>query len=212
MLIRSLPRLARRAVRRLVRRLAAVAMLAVGAAVSSGAHAHPHVWIAYSAQLQMDGHAVVAVSQTWRFTKGFPAQLTGIDALPQNGDLDAKQTAIFRQQAFASLASVSYFNHLFVDGKTQRFSDPDDFHVSIDHGRIVYSFTLKLASPVNVDGHDVALGIWDDSFFVAYSPDKQGAVSLGPQAASTCAAKSFMDHAHPIFNGIVVPLAFGITC
>ncbi|HTJ92779.1 MAG TPA: DUF1007 family protein, partial [Pararobbsia sp.] len=75
---------------RLARRLVAVATLVVGAAVSASAAAHPHVWIAYSAQLQMDGHSVVAVTQTWKFTKGFPAQLTGIDTLPQNGDLDNK--------------------------------------------------------------------------------------------------------------------------
>jgi ABC-type uncharacterized transport system substrate-binding protein len=194
------------------RRLAAVVLLAAGAAASFAAQAHPHVWIAYSAQLQMEGHAVTAIAQTWRFTKGFPAQLTGIDTLPRNGDLDAKQTAIFKQQAFSSLANVGYFNHLFVDGKIQRVIDPDDFRVSIDQGHIVYSFTLKLAAPVNTDGHEVELGIWDDSFFVAYSPDAHGAVTLGPNAASTCTAKPFMDHAHPIFNGIVVPLANAITC
>ncbi|HTJ93376.1 MAG TPA: DUF1007 family protein, partial [Pararobbsia sp.] len=127
-------------------------------------------------------------------------------------DLDDKQTAIFKQQAFASLASVGYFNHLFVDGKLQRFVDPDDFHVSIDHGRIVYAFTLKLAAPVTLDGHEVALGIWDDSFFVAFAPQGQDAVTLGPHAASTCTAKAFMDHDHPIFNGIVVPRATAISC
>lgn len=189
-----------------------LAAMAGSVVASPAVCAHPHVWIAYSAQLQMEGRTVLAVAQTWRFTKGFPAQLTGIDTLPQDGPLDAKQSAIFKQQAFASLASTSYFNHLFVDGKPQRFRDPDDFRVSIDHGRIVYSFTLKLVSPVSADGHQLDLGIWDDSFFVAYAPDGQNAVTIGPNAQASCTAKSFMDHSHPIFNGIVVPLANAISC
>ena len=190
----------------------AVVALAGGLLGATPALAHPHVWVEYTAQLQMDGHAVIAIAQTWRFTKGFPVQLAGIDSLPQDGPLDAKQTAIFKQHAFSSLANAGYFSHVFVDGKPQAFADPDDFRVSVDHGRIVYAFTLKLASRVNVDAHGIELGIWDDSFFVAYTPAPQDAVTLGPQAASTCTITSFLDHDHPIFNGIVVPRASKIAC
>ena len=187
-------------------------MTALFMGISTAAVAHPHVWIAYSAQLQMDGATVTGVAQTWRFTKGFPVKLIGIDSLPDDGPLDEKQTAVLKQQAFASLAGVSYFSHLFVDGKTQRFLDPNDFHVSIDHGRIEYTFTLKLVTPVTVSGHDVELGIWDDSFFVAYSPDTQPAITTTGHPASTCSTRPFADHAHPIFNGIVVPQATAISC
>jgi ABC-type uncharacterized transport system substrate-binding protein len=187
-------------------------MTALFMGISTVAIAHPHVWIAYSAQLQMDGATVTGVAQTWRFTKGFPVKLIGIDSLPDDGPLDEKQTAVFRQQAFASLVGVSYFSHLFVDGKAQRFLDPNDFRVSIDHGRIEYTFTLKLVTPVTVSGHDVELGIWDDSFFVAYSFDTQPAVTTTGHPASTCSTKAFADHAHPIFNGIVVPQATAISC
>jgi ABC-type uncharacterized transport system substrate-binding protein len=192
-------------------RVIRLSMLIAAVFVSGAAAAHPHVWIKYSAQLRMHGTSVLAIKQMWRFTEGFPVQLVGIDALPDNGVLNAKQTAIFREQAFASLAGAQYFSHLFVDGQPQQVLDPDDFRVSVEQGKVVYTFTLKLAKPVNVTGHQVALGIWDDSFFVDYEPDAAQAITLDG-AAPTCTAKPFADRAHPIFNGIVVPQATAISC
>jgi ABC-type uncharacterized transport system substrate-binding protein len=84
--------------------------------------------------------------------------------------------------------------------------------VSVDHGKLVYTFTLALKKPVDVSAHKVSLGIWDDSFFVDYEPDGANAVTIEGHAASSCAAKSFQDRAHPIFNGIVVPQATAISC
>jgi hypothetical protein len=63
-----------------------------------------------------------------------------------------------------------------------------------------------------VKAHKVSLGIWDDSFFVDYEPDGANAVTIEGHGATTCTAKPFTDHAHPIFNGIVVPQAMAISC
>jgi ABC-type uncharacterized transport system substrate-binding protein len=189
-------------------RLAAAASLLAAQAVS----AHPHVWIQYSAKVQMRGAAIVAVSETWRFTDGFPVQLVGIDSLPDNGPVGPAQTKIFREQAFQSLAGSGYFSHLFVDGKPQTFRDPGDFRVSVVGGKIQYAFTLTLAAPVTVTGHQVELGIWDDSFFVDYEPDSANAITLSGHPAASCTAKPFADRAHPIFGGIVIPQGTALSC
>jgi ABC-type uncharacterized transport system substrate-binding protein len=191
-----------------IRRLIGVALFVV----SGVAAAHPHVWIRFAARVQMQGTAITAIVQTWRFSEGFPVQLVGIDTLPDNGPLDAKQTAIFREQAFASLAGTQYFNHLYVDGQPQRLGEPAGFRVSVDHGKLVYSFTLPLKKPIDVTAHKVSLGIWDDSFFVDYEPDDANAVTIDGHAAASCTAKPYQDHAHPIFNGIVVPQATALSC
>lgn len=193
---------------------ARVARLAAAAAwcVATAASAHPHVWIKYSAAVQMHGAAIVAVSETWLFTEGFPVQLAGIDSLPDNGPVGPAQTKIFHDQAFQSLAGAGYFSHLFVDGKPQTFRDPGDFRVSVVGGKIQYAFTLTLAAPVTVTGHQVELGIWDDSFFVDYEPDTANAITLAGHPAASCAAKPFADRAHPIFGGIVIPQATALSC
>jgi hypothetical protein len=45
-----------------------------------------------------------------------------------------------------------------------------------------------------------------------YEPDGANAVTIEGHGASTCTAKPFTDHDHPIFNGIVVPQAMAISC
>jgi ABC-type uncharacterized transport system substrate-binding protein len=193
---------------RVIRLLLSFAVLLV----SGTASAHPHVWIRYTAQVKMQGTRVIAIAEVWRFSEGFPVQLVGIDALPDNGPLDSKQTAIFREQAFSSLAGTQYFSHLFADGEALTLGDPIGFRVSVDHGKLVYTFTLPLRKPIDVMARKVSLGIWDDSFFVDYEPDGANAVTIGGHAAATCTAKPFTDHAHPIFNGIVLPQAIALAC
>ncbi len=185
-----------------------IALLACGAA-----SAHPHVWIKYAARVEMQGTSITAIAETWRFSEGFPVQLVGIDSLPENGTLNAKDTRIFWDQAFSQLRVLQYFNHLFVDGNPQPFLDPANFQVSVDHGKITYAFTLKLVKPVPATAHQVALGIWDDSYFVDYEPDgAENPVTISGRAATRCTAKSFADRDHPIFGGFVIPRATAISC
>ncbi|GAB7527288.1 DUF1007 family protein [Paraburkholderia sp. 2C] len=193
---------------RVIRRALSIAALLVSGTVA----AHPHVWIRFTARVQMRGTHVISIAESWRFSEGFPVQLVGIDALPDNGPLDAKQTAIFREQAFSSLAGTQYFTHLFADGEALGLGEPAGFRVSVEHGKLVYTFMLPLKKPVDVKAHSVSLGIWDDSFFVDYEPDGVNPVTIEGNAASTCNAKPFADRAHPIFNGIVVPQAMAISC
>ncbi|WGS40707.1 DUF1007 family protein [Burkholderia sp. JSH-S8] len=177
------------------------------------ASAHPHVWIKYAVRVDMRGTLILSIGETWRFSEGFPFQLVGVASLPKNGPLNARETALFRDQAFSHLADVQYFNHLVVDGEPQPFRDPADFRVSVEHGEIVYTFTLKLAKPVQVMRHHVTLGIWDDTFFVDYEPEAtKTAISISGHSAITCTMKSFADRAHPIFGGIVIPQATTISC
>lgn len=174
--------------------------------------AHPHVWIKYAAIVKTDGTSIVAIEEHWRFTEGFPVQLVGVDQLPANGPLDAAQTKRFHDQAFVSLAHSGYFTHLFVDGDPKTVGEPTGFKVSVEGGKIVYSFRLPLVSPVDVRGKKVVLGIWDPSYYVDYEPEADSPVSFGPGSPHNCSTRSFVDKMHPIFNGFVLPSASEITC
>jgi len=193
------------------------------ACVAGNAIAHPHVWVSYAADIQMQDRAVASIAETWRFTNGFPVQIIGLDAQPKDGPATAAQTAVFKEQAFDSLGRVGYYTHLYVNGVPQRLDGPIDFRVAIEGGDVVYRFTLRLPSPVMVTGHTVTLGIWDPSFFVDYeaegnAPDKairlrdaSGKVVGGSEKAG-CTVKSFADTAHPIFTGLVIPKAVTLSC
>lgn len=174
--------------------------------------AHPHVWIKYAASIKTSGTSIVAIEERWRFTEGFPVQLVGVDKLPTNGPLDAAQTKRFHDQAFVSLAHSGYFTHLFVDDNPQMFGDPTGFKVSVEGGKITYSFQLPLATPVNARGKKIEFGIWDPSYYVDYEPEPEPAVSFAPGSPPNCSVRSFVDKTHPIFNGFVLPSASDIAC
>lgn len=183
--------------------------------VCGRAMAHPHVWVDYTASFQVQGSMLTGIRQTWLFRRGFPVRLA-VDSsiqIPRDGKLDAHATAAFRTQAFDSLKSADYFNHVFVAGQPARFGAPQDFAVSVDNNRIVYSFVLPLATPVDMKkGGDLVIGIWDPSFFVNFeiAPGIDASSPWGLPAA--CKISPFRDDVHRIFDGSVRPLALRIAC
>lgn len=176
------------------------------------ANAHPHVWITGTAVAQMHGSALYAVQERWLFSKGFPVSLAGdMSGLPRSGPVDEKHTAMLKAQAFASLKGADYFTHVFADGKPIGIGEARDFSVSVENGRIVYSFVVPLAAPVDVAHASVELGIWDDSFFVDFQPGSPP-LSFDDGSSKTCTAQSFEDRQHTIFGGTIFPQSSKLSC
>jgi ABC-type uncharacterized transport system substrate-binding protein len=183
------------------------------AALPALTQAHPHVWINYSMVAQTQGTLLVAMQQTWIFSKGFPFSLVGdFSGMPKSGPLNANYTATFKAQAFSLLKSSDYFTHVFVDGKTAAVGEAHNFSVSIEQGHVVYRFLLPLVKPVDVKRERVTLGVWDDTFFVDFESAAQPVLTLGAGAPGNCKAASFEDHDHPIFGGSVFPQASRLSC
>lgn len=179
------------------------------------AAAHPHVWITYASVARMHGSTLGAIQEKWIFSQGFPVSIVGdLADMPKAGPLGEKYVRIFRQQAFDSLKGADYFTHVFVDGKAAHFGEVRDFAVSIEDGRIVYTFVLPLADNVDVKRAQVQLGIWDETFFVDFqAPSQSGApVVFDATAEKTCTAQPFEDKAHPIFGGAIFPLSTKLSC
>ncbi|WP_084534202.1 DUF1007 family protein [Paraburkholderia dilworthii] len=177
--------------------------------------AHPHVWITYASVARMDGSALSAVQEKWTFSQGFPVSVVGdLTGMPKSGPLSPKYTRIFRQQAFDSLKGTGYFTHVFVDGKAAHFGEVRDFAVSIEGGRIVYTFVLPLADKVDLKRAQVQLGIWDETFFVDFQAlSKSGApIVFDATAEKTCTAQAFEDKVHAIFGGAIFPLSTRLSC
>ena len=177
------------------------------------AQAHPHVWVDYSVVIQGNGTFVHALKEQWVFAKSFPVAVV-IDpaSMPKSGPLDAKSTAVFKAQAFNSLKSTNYFTHLYVDGKPTRFGEPRHFAVAIENDKVVYTFVLPLAKPVDLIRHVVEMGVWDESFFVDYQPVASSPVVFAPEMAALCNAQAYRDQDHPIFGGMVFPTGAKLAC
>jgi ABC-type uncharacterized transport system substrate-binding protein len=191
------------------RALAALALMSI----SLHAVAHPHVWIDYSATAQMTGSKITAIRETWTFTKTYPFSLVGdFSDAPTSGPMDAKHTALIYKQAFSNLRTVNYFTHVFANGKEAPVGEARDFAVAVEDKHMVYRFLVPLNKPVDVKASKVTVGIWDDSFFVDFNARGPQPVTLDETAARTCSATRFDDRDHPIFSGMVTPIASKISC
>jgi ABC-type uncharacterized transport system substrate-binding protein len=183
------------------------------AALPAPAQAHPHVWINYSMVAQTQGTQLVAMQQTWIFSKGFPFSLVGdFSSMPKSGPLNADYTATFKAQAFSLLKSSDYFTHVFVDGKAVALGEARNFSVSIEQGHVVYRFLLPLVKPVDFKRERVTLGVWDDTFFVDFESAAQPVLTLSAGSPGSCKAVAFEDRDHPIFGGSVIPQASRLSC
>jgi len=177
------------------------------------AQAHPHVWINYSMVAQTQGTLLVAMQQTWIFSKGFPFSLVGdFSNMPKSGPLNAGYTATFKAQAFSLLKSSDYFTHVFVDGRAVAVGEARDFSVSIEQGHVVYRFLLPLVKPVDFKRERVTLGVWDETFFVDFESAAQPVLTLSAGSPLNCKAAAFEDRDHPIFGGSVIPQASRLSC
>ncbi len=174
--------------------------------------AHPHVWVDYSAAAQVQGQKLVAVRETWTFSKGFPVAMVGdFSAMPKSGKLNDTYTAMFKVQAFSSLKGADYFTHVYVDGKPVRVAEARDFSVSMLDGHVVYSFIVPLLQQADIKRNHVTLGIYDESFFVDFSSTAALPVTL-EGATGPCTGTMFDDHDHPIFFGSVFPQVSRLSC
>lgn len=183
------------------------------AGLAAPAQAHPHVWINESMVAQTRGTLLVAVQETWAFSKGFPFSMIGdFSSMPKSGPLNASYTATFKAQAFASLKGADYFTHVFADGKAVALGEPHDFSVAIEEGHIVYRFVMPLVKSVDIKRARVSLGVWDETFFVDFENTAQPALTLGAGSPGTCKAEPFEDHDHPIFGGTLFPHASRLSC
>lgn len=179
---------------------------------SAASQAHPHVWIDYAATAQLHGQKLVAVRETWTFSKGFPVSMVGdFSGMTKSGPVDETHTAMFKVQAFSSLKGADYFTHIYLDGKPVALGEPRDFSVSIEDGHIVYHFVVPLAKPQEIRQGALTLGLYDDSFFVDFTSKATLPVSVEP-ASSTCHTTPFDDHDHAIFGGNIFPQASRLTC
>jgi len=183
------------------------------AALPATAQAHPHVWINYSMVAQTQGTVLVAMQQTWIFSKGFPFSLVGdFSHMPKSGPLNADYTATFKAQAFSLLKSSDYFTHVFVDGKAVALGEARNFSVSIEQGHVVYRFLLPLVKPVDFKRERVTLGVWDETYFVDFESAAQPVLTLSAGSPGSCKAAAFEDRDHPIFDGSVIPQASRLSC
>lgn len=193
-------------------RLAVTAvLLALAFLPAVRAMAHPHVWVLYAMNLEMQNRTAIAIDEEWTFTEGFSA-LVDVDLshYPKNGVLSAQDAAALRRTAFDSLKDVDYFTRVFVHDRPVPLGDPQRFTAAMRDGKLVYTFRRAFAQPVDVSQNPLELGSWDDEFFVDFEMKKNGVNAVGTKAV--CRVFYTQDPNHAVYYGTYPPMAATVVC
>ncbi|MEX1107479.1 MAG: DUF1007 family protein [Dongiaceae bacterium] len=176
----------RPALRSAARRIAATLVAALFVAQPGLAVAHPHVWIDASAILVVDAaQEVEAVKIVWQFDEFFSAfALEELNADGNDEVTDAEKEAL-AEQYIESLVEWHYMTELMVDDSYGIFGEAEAYAADIEDGIITLRFTLPLAEPVDAKAHDVALRMYDPTYYIAVEFAGNNAVTVEGSDACT---------------------------
>src|ERR1700743_291386 len=170
--------------RRLVGWLVLVGTLAVGIACAS---AHPHVWITATSELiyAPDG-SITGVRHAWTFDDMFSTYaLQGMET-ETKGVYSREELAPLAQTNVESLKEFGFFTFAKADGKKEKFLEPVDYFLEQKDGALVLHFTLPFKTPFKTK--QLALEVYDPSFFVDFSLQKKDPIRLVDAPASCSCA------------------------
>ena len=192
-------------------------VIACGSVLLSGvdgrvSEAHPHVWITNVTTFVFEDRVLVGVRHRWRFDDFFSSFVIQEHDADGDGAFDDDELESLRAAAFASLEEYGYFTHLRVEGDLASLDRVEDFAATIEDGVLVYEFTLRLPEPVDPASQDLALGAYDEEFYVEVLLDPEDPVRFAGLPDGACIFDIREDVHHPIYYGMVYPRVVGLSC
>lgn len=179
-------------------------------AMTRPAAAHPHIWIEATLAPVFDSEQLVAFDVTWTFDDLY-SELVRLD-FDQDGDgtLSPRELDALVGISAANLVEFSFFTHLRIGGERLRVSRVREFYAEVEEdGLILYRFRVPLPEPVDPAATPVAVGLFDDTYYVDILLIEQD-IALDP--ASGCSARLEEDLGQPIYFGTFYPTYALLDC
>jgi ABC-type uncharacterized transport system substrate-binding protein len=189
------------------------AALALASAVWAGpAAAHPHVWIDAVATFLFEERQLVGLRHRWAFDEFFGSFVVEEHDTDGDGALDPAEIEAIRDAAFSNLREFGYFTHVRIDGKALPLHEVRDFTARLDNGVLVYEFTMPLPEPIDPGAERFTVGIYDAEYYVEVLLDQDDPVRFEGLPSGFCTFAIREDEDHPIYFGMVYPLAITLSC
>jgi ABC-type uncharacterized transport system substrate-binding protein len=166
--------------------------LAVCVGCASSVAAHPHVWATVRSEIVFGpDHRITGIRHAWTFDEFYTAM--AVQGLDTDGD------GVYSKEELEPLAKVNVdslkeFDHFtFVRlGKNEKplpLKEPVDYWIDYDKTLITLHFTLPFETPLDPKTEQVAVDVYDPSFFVAFGFATDAPVKLSGTAAPGCGAE-----------------------
>jgi ABC-type uncharacterized transport system substrate-binding protein len=136
-------------------------------------------------------HRIIGIRHAWTFDEFYTAMaIQGLDA---NGDgvYTTKELEPIAKDNVESLKDFDYFTfvHLSDDEKLLPLKEPVNYSAVFDNSLLTFKFTLPLAKPLDPKVHNVAIDVYDPSFFVAFGFATDAPVKMTGTPVPGCSAE-----------------------
>jgi ABC-type uncharacterized transport system substrate-binding protein len=190
-----LERRAKRVFGEIVRRSLLVVLLAGMAAVffGDGAMAHPHVFIKHSMTLIFGADDIVGVRMRWTFDEMYSSMIKSDYTKSKDGRLTPEDVRAIEKENFANLANFGFFVDVRINDKPIRVTSVKDFDAQYKANRIIFEFTVPLATAAPEKPNVIELDAFDPEYYVEFTIADQDAEAVsiehGERFATGCTVK-----------------------
>ena len=155
---------------------------------------------------------MVGLRHRWEFDEFFGSFVIQEHDADGDGAFDAAETASLKENAFASLRDHGYFTHLRIDGELVSLTDVEKFGATVEDGLLSYEFTLSLPEPADPALMPVAVGVYDEDYYVEVLLDQDDPVRFAGLPSGACTFEIEEDAENAIYFGMVHPLTISLRC
>jgi ABC-type uncharacterized transport system substrate-binding protein len=167
-------------------RLTGIALLA---AVSTSAFAHPHSFIDMQTTLVTRDKNLIGLKMVWTMD-----EITSADLLYDAGKA-TPDSVVWKKLAAEVMARVMaqhYFTNVYRDGKPVNYMRlPSEYTLSRSGDKAVLEFIIPLAEPAPLAGKPLLISTFDPSYFVDMTYKGAQALHLPADAAAACKISLF---------------------
>jgi ABC-type uncharacterized transport system substrate-binding protein len=169
-----------------------ISLAAVSVGFAPVVAAHPHVWATVRSEMVFGpDHRITSIRHAWTFDEFYTAM--AVQGLDTNGDgvYSKEELQPLAQVNVESLKEFDYFTfvRLGKDEKPLKLKEPVDYSVDYDKTVLTLHFTLPLETPLDTQAQEVAVDVYDPSFFVAFGFAADAPVKISGTPSPGCTAE-----------------------
>lgn len=149
-------------------RLLALLIAVALSAFAQPAAAHPHVFIAWQIEPQIENGAITTVKLQWRFDDLYSDLV--LNTIDRDGDRKLSPTEIeaLAKRTLANLTTVKFYARFTLDGAAWQAEKVEHFGARVEGDHVIYVFTLKLPAPAKA----VSVASLDPEYYIEMRVEK----------------------------------------
>lgn len=176
------------------------------------AAAHPHIWIDATVTVQVENERIDAVRVEWTFDEFFSAVLLEDFDLDRSGHFDAEEVERIYEAIEPNLRILGYMTHIQAALDYQKLERIRNFDAVVEDGLVRFAFETPLPEPVDPRERRLTVSLFDETYYIAISFEKQNPIRVEGQLPGGCEAERTTEQGPVTVWGVIVADTVRVIC